>query len=428
MLAIWRSSHPESLLEPERPERFSLPNLIRGSVEHHSLYTPSLYDSIYFVGFYYKYKGLSDLTPGNTLCTYILEKAMKAQQYLFIRFITQSSIITGFFLLVIFWGLFPIAMKLGVQDAPPFFLSSLRLGIATCIMSTISKWKVRSAHKLTWRHHRQMFCIGLLIAGVPTGVFALAAQHAPAGTLSVLWATLPIFTALFAPRNAHEVRGWRLIVSMLIGAIGVFVVLTGYCPLLPGPHSVNINDFLLPRHNLAGIGELLVLGSAMLSALAIHLARRCLAEIPVTQLTTWQVFYGCLFLILMSLIFEHNQWSHITWRALGIVFYAGIICGCGCNLLTFWLVRRIGAVRTAYSDFIVPAVTLVLSHFLLSESITIVKLGGLVLVLLGASIIARGKAVITANTEADKVAIYEAVPVYSSSRGGASKRSERAAS
>jgi drug/metabolite transporter (DMT)-like permease len=351
---------------------------------------------------------------------------MKTQQYLFMRFTVQYAVIAGFCLLVIFWGLFPIAMKLGVQDAPPFFLSSLRLAVATCVMTTMPRWKAGSARKLTrltWRNHRHMFCIGVFMAGVPTGIFALAAQHAPAGTLSVLWATLPIFTALFAPRNAHEVRGWRLVASMLMGAIGVLIVLTGYFPFLSGPHTISNINFSLVWNNLASMSELLVLGSAILSALAIHMARRCMAEIPITQLTTWQVFYGCLFLILMSLIFERNQWSHMTWRALGIVFYAGIICGCGCNLLTFWLVRRIGAVRTAYSDFIVPAVTLVLSHFLLGESITLVKLGGLVLVLLGAAIIARGRTVTSEAPAASKPATYEAVPVYAES-----KRSERAAS
>src|SRR5258708_12940954 len=95
---------------------------------------------------------------------------MKARQYLLMRPIAQPMIIAGFCLLVMLWGLFPIAIKLGMQDAPPFFLSSLRLGFATCIMAPISKWTFHSTDKFTMltRHtHLQSFPIGSLIPDLP---------------------------------------------------------------------------------------------------------------------------------------------------------------------------------------------------------------------------------------------------------------------
>ena len=55
--------------------------------------------------------------------------------------------------------------------------------------------------------------------------------------------------------------------------------------------------------------------------------------------------------------------------------------------LTFWLIRRIGAIRTAYGDFIIPGVTLVLSYLLLGESLTPAKIGGFALVMVGCALI-----------------------------------------
>jgi drug/metabolite transporter (DMT)-like permease len=50
---------------------------------------------------------------------------------------------------------------------------------------------------------------------------------------------------------------------------------------------------------------------------------------------------------------------------------------------TFWLIRHIGAIRTAYGAFIIPGVTLILSYFLLGESLALAKITGLALVILG---------------------------------------------
>ena len=60
-----------------------------------------------------------------------------------------------------------------------------------------------------------------------------------------------------------------------------------------------------------------------------------------------------------------------------------IFCSCISFFLTFWLILRIGAIRTAYGDFIIPGVTLILSYLFVGESLTIVKVIGLAFVILG---------------------------------------------
>ena len=68
----------------------------------------------------------------------------------------------------------------------------------------------------------------------------------------------------------------------------------------------------------------------------------------------------------MSLIFERGHISSLTWVTLDVLIY-----------LTFWLIRRIGTIRTVYSGF------LILSFLILGEDLSPAKLGGLVLVVLG---------------------------------------------
>ncbi len=85
----------------------------------------------------------------------------------------------------------------------------------------------------------------------------------------------------------------------------------------------------------------------------------------------------------MAFVFERGYAYQPTLTTFGVLFYLAVFCSCISFFLTFWLIRRIGAIRTAYSDFIVPSVTLLLSYFLLGESLTFVKIVGLVLVILG---------------------------------------------
>jgi drug/metabolite transporter (DMT)-like permease len=112
-------------------------------------------------------------------------------------------------------------------------------------------------------------------------------------------------------------------------------------------------------------------------------ARRSSPDMPVTVLTAWQVFYSSLFIALMSFIFERGHVVNPTWVTLGALFYLAIFCGCISFFLTFWLIRRIGTIRTAYGDFLIPGVTLVLSFLILGEDLSPAKIGGLVLVILG---------------------------------------------
>ncbi|HYX48250.1 MAG TPA: EamA family transporter, partial [Ktedonobacteraceae bacterium] len=85
----------------------------------------------------------------------------------------------------------------------------------------------------------------------------------------------------------------------------------------------------------------------------------------------------------MTFVFERGYVFHPTLITFGALFYLAIFCSCISFFLMFWLIRRIGAIRTAYADFIIPGVTLLLSYFLLGESLTFTKFLGLALVILG---------------------------------------------
>jgi drug/metabolite transporter (DMT)-like permease len=294
---------------------------------------------------------------------------------------TRLATLLGFLAMVLIWGSFPVAVKIGVQHAPPLLFSGVRFLLAFLIMAVVA-WIQREQLWLTRKQHIQILCMSLLMVGIPSSIFFAATPYAPVGVLTLMWATTPIYTALFNMRGVGEVRGWRLLVSLVIGFIGILIVLLGHIPFWPGTADTGFAS-----SGSALIAELAVLASAVIYGFGIGLAKRSSPEVSTTVLTAWQVFYSGAFILAMSLIFEHGYRLQPTWTTLTALLYLVVFCSCISFFLTFWLIRRIGAIRTAYADFIIPGVTLVLSYFLLGESLTPAKIGGFVLVMVGCALI-----------------------------------------
>ncbi|HLL80073.1 MAG TPA: EamA family transporter [Ktedonobacteraceae bacterium] len=295
---------------------------------------------------------------------------------------SKSLVISNYALMVLFWGSFPVATKIAVQHAPPLLIAGLRFTLAFFIMAPLAYWQSKKL-RISWRQHARVLLISLLMVAIPGSIFFAGTPYAPVSVLTIMWSTTPIFTALFAMRDTGEVRGWKLLASLTVGMVGVLIVLLGRVPFLPDSNT----GPLFAGGGLALIFELAVLASACVYGLGIRTARQHSPDIPVVVMTAWQIFYCGVFMLALSLIFERGEAFQPTWTTLGALVYLAVFCSCLSFFLTFWLIRRIGAIRTAYGDFIIPGVTLVLSYFFVGESLAFAKIIGLALVILGVVIV-----------------------------------------
>ncbi len=291
----------------------------------------------------------------------------------------------GFIVMVLLWGSFPVVAKIGVAYVPPLLLSGTRFCLAFCILAGIAMIQ-RKTLAMTRRQHVQVFMISLLMVSIPGSIFFVAAPYVQAGVLTLMWSTTPIFTSLFSLGVTGEARGWRLLSSLCLGTLGILIVLLGRVPFLPASGMTAGQVFA--SSGAALVGELAVLGSSVVYGLGMRTARTSSPDVPVLVLTCWQLLYSGLFITLMGLLFEHGYPFSPNWLALGTLLYLAIFCSCISFFLTFWLIRRIGAIRTAYSDFVIPAVTLLLSYLFLGESLTLAKVAGMLLVMVSILLVA----------------------------------------
>ncbi len=289
------------------------------------------------------------------------------------RRIWTARSILGFALIVLIWGSFSVSAQIGVKSVPPLLLGGLRFTLAGTILLIISLLR-REKVLLPRGQVLKVLWLSFLTVSFSNAAFFWAIQYAPAGTLSTIWATAPIFTTLLTSGTTNEARGWRLILSLAVGLGGVGLVFL---------------DKIGVGSGLALAADTAVLAAAAVYGLGMRVAKNALVALPVLQLSAWQLLLGGLMIATASALFERGQPVHWTPLSVGILLYMIIITGSLASLLTFWLIKRIGAIRTTYNSFLVPGLALFLGHLLLGEPITLPKVAGMALVICGLALVGR---------------------------------------
>jgi drug/metabolite transporter (DMT)-like permease len=164
--------------------------------------------------------------------------------------------------------------------------------LAFLIMAVVA-WTQREQFWITREQHLQILLMSLLMVGIPSSIFFAATPYAPVGVLTLMWATTPIYTAFFNMCGVGEVRGWQLLVSLVIGFIGILIVLLGPLPFWPGTTD---SAFAFASNGPALTAELAVLTSAVIYGFGISMAKRSSPEVSTTVFTAWQVFYSGAFI------------------------------------------------------------------------------------------------------------------------------------
>src|SRR5713101_4112515 len=90
---------------------------------------------------------------------------------------TSLLILFNYFAMVMIWGSFPVAAKIGVEHAPPLLLSGVRFSIAFAIMAPLALIQ-RKKLLITRQQHLQVFLISLLMVAIPSSIFFISTLYA----------------------------------------------------------------------------------------------------------------------------------------------------------------------------------------------------------------------------------------------------------
>ena len=278
------------------------------------------------------------------------------------------------------WGSTFFAIRVGVQEVPPFLLAALRFLVAGLLLYG---WTLaRGERPPSPRQWLSACLLAVLIFLVYYGGVFWAEQRVPSGITAVLLAMTSGFMALaeiiFLRTQKLTVR---LSVALLIGLAGVAVMVN---------RSLDLGGIAI---DMAGAIALLVaqIGWALSSVLARKLPQHSSDFMG----SGAQMLAGGVLLLLASAAlgefrgFHPGAISARAWLALAYLVVAGSIVAFTAYV---WLIRHESPTKVGTFAYVNPVVAVLVGYFLGGEALDVRTVTGALCVLLSVAVIATMKA------------------------------------
>ncbi|MGB6691211.1 MAG: EamA family transporter [Terracidiphilus sp.] len=286
----------------------------------------------------------------------------------------------AFAIIYLVWGSTFYAIRVGVQEVPPFLLAAMRFVAAGL---ALYGWTIaRREPSPTARQWMSATLLGFLIFVVDYGLLFWAERRVPSGIAAVILATIPAFMALaeIILLRTQKLTG-RLALALLIGIGGVAVLMnrslslggapvdrTGAVALIIAAVGWSIASALtrllpLPESKVMSSGAQMLAGGIMLA-----LTSAALGE-----------FHG----------FHPEAVSGAAWFALFYLIVAGSIVGFTAYV---WLIHHESPTKVGTYAYVNPVVAVLVGYFLGGEALGARTILGTLLVLVSVVVITTAKA------------------------------------
>ncbi len=271
------------------------------------------------------------------------------------------------------WGVTVPLAKVAVSTGhQPFGLIFWQLVIVVTVLGLLTRLRRRSI-VFNWEYLRLFFMVALFGAVLPDVFFYAAARELPAGVLSIILASVPLFSLPIAIALGLDHFAWRRLLGLAFGLLGII--------LLIGPDAISIDSaaiFMIPLALLAPIfyaieGNLIYLwGTQDLDPLQTLLGASIIGVV-----------------IALPLALVSGQWidpfvqfgpaetALVASSIIHALVYSGYV----------WLIGRAGSVFASQSSYLVNGFGVVWAIVLLGESYSTWFWAALILMFIGIFIV-----------------------------------------
>ncbi len=271
--------------------------------------------------------------------------------------------------MTLLFGITFVAVKMALEGLGVFQVIFLRYLLALAVLAILFFPKLR-----TFTIPRSDWKWFALLTGIePIGYFILETygiQFSSPAIASLIIATIPVFSLVFARFLLAEKQGWPALLGILISITGVYFIA-----------RLQDASTLAPRPML---GNLLIFGAAISAGLYNCLSRRMSFRYSPLAITFYQsVAAVVVFLPLALWELHRGEIPEFTSRVIGSVMFLGI----GGSVLAYFLLNfmlsRLETARVAVFANLIPVVTLLVSFAMFREMLTFGQIAGAAMVVAG---------------------------------------------
>jgi drug/metabolite transporter (DMT)-like permease len=260
------------------------------------------------------------------------------------------------------WGSSFLFMAIGLESFRPGVVTLVRVGLGALTLALVP----RARAPIERADRTRVAILGVIWIGIPLSIFPIAQQWIDSSVAGMLNGAVPITAAIFATVLLRTLPGWRQLIGIGIGFLGVV--------LISVPEIIDSSS--------TALGALLVIVAITLYGLATNVAvplQQKYGSLPVlfrAQLAALVIVvpYGLLEI-------KGSAWS---WPSALAMVPLGVLGTALAFVFMATLVGRVGAPRGAIAIYFVPIVAMVLGVAFRDEAIAPIAIVGVGLVLVGA--------------------------------------------
>jgi len=276
-----------------------------------------------------------------------------------------------YIILCLIWGVTWLAIKLGLEDAPPLWSAALRFILAVGLLYGINYF---TGHRYPrgWRNKWRAAWPGIFTFYGSYALTYIGEDSISSSLAAILFAVFPFFVMALMPLMVKSERvGIRSLIGAVVGFAGVVVIFAE-------PVEIGSN---------ALVGMIFLILSPICGALGSVSVKAYLPDEPVFPMITLQMTVGAILLTLTAFVFEPFSEFKFTTTSVGAIVFLAIFG----SIITFggyyWLFKRVRLVTMSMIALITPVVAMFAGYIFLKEELTLANYIGAALVLAGVAIV-----------------------------------------
>ena len=287
--------------------------------------------------------------------------------------------------LALIWGAAFLFIKLAVRDMSPATLVLARAVFGALTLGVIFAVRRQTPFPAGTRARLLPFLVMAIVGSlIPWGAIAFGEQSISSALASILNATTPLWTAVFAywVTPAERPSGLNYL-GVTIGFVGTGILIAP--------------DLIGQPLRATTIGTLAVAGAACSYAVAALVQRRRLRGVSPLQVGFWQLALTAPLAFAVAL--PTIGATHLRLPSIAAMLFLGVGGSGIAFLLYYFMMNTLGATRATTVTFLLPVTAVFWGASLLREAITILILVGMVVILLGVFLTSRPRrpAAVTAD-------------------------------
>lgn len=281
----------------------------------------------------------------------------------------QITKVLAFLSIYLIWGSTYLLNKIAVGQLAPFMLAGVRFLTASLLMFLIVGITKKSL-RVNLVQLKNTAIAGFLFLAIGNGVVVWALSYVDSGLTALTIASQPLVVLLLLwilEKRKIKLFSW---VGVFVGLLGMYLL-------------ISQNQISSSPESFKGI--LMIIGCVITWGYASIFVGK--AELPQNYLvnTAYQMLFGSLWLILMSVI-KNERWispvnwqPNVQWAMLGLIIFGSIVAFTSFN----YLLKIVSPEKVATSTYINPIVAMVLGYLVLKETISTQSIIAAVILLTG---------------------------------------------